>query len=49
MDEEINKEFDEFQKVLEEKEKHLKMEVSFDIDEKLENELKELKEKEVIL
>lgn len=49
MDEEINKEFDEFQKILEEKEKRLKMIVSFDIDEKLENELKKLKEKEVIL
>lgn len=49
MNEEINKEFDEFQKILEEKEKHLKMIVSFDIDEKLENELKELKKKEVIL
>lgn len=49
MDEEINKEFDEFQKILEEKEKRLKMIVSFDMDDKIENELKKLKEKEVIL
>lgn len=46
---EINKEFDEYQKVLEEKEKHLKIEVFFEVDEKLEKEVEELKEKEVIL
>lgn len=49
MGEQINKEFDEYQEHLKEKDKHLKMKVSFEADDTLEKELKELKDKEVVL
>lgn len=49
MGEEINKEFDDFQKHLEIKEKRLKMELSFDTDEEIQKELEELKRKDVVL
>ena len=49
MGEKINKEFDDFQKYLEEKEKRLKMNVSFEPDESIEREIEELKKKEVVL
>ena len=49
MEEQINKEFDDYQKHLENKEKHLKMGLSFDTDEKLQKELEELKKKDVVL
>jgi hypothetical protein len=49
MGEKINKEFEDFQKHLEEKDKHLKMKVSFETDEDIEKELEELKKKDVVL
>jgi hypothetical protein len=49
MGEKINKEFDDFQKHLEEKEKRLKMNVSFEPDENIEREIEELKRKEIVL
>jgi len=49
MNEEINKQFDEFQKVLAEKDKHIKLNVVFEVDEKLEKAVEELKQKELTL
>ena len=49
MGEQINKEFDDFQKHLEEKEKRLKMKIAFETDKDIEKELKELKTKDVVL
>lgn len=49
MGEQINKEFEEFQKNLKEREKNLRIKVKFEKDDKIEEELEELKEKEVIL
>jgi hypothetical protein len=49
MGEKINKEFEEFQKNLKEREKNLRIKVKFEKDDKIEEELEELKEKEVIL
>lgn len=49
MCDEINKEFEEFQKDLEIRDEHRVELVVFEVDEKIEKELKELKEKEVIL
>lgn len=49
MGEQINKEFEEFQRNLKEREKNLKLRVKFESDERIEDELEKLKEKEVIL
>jgi hypothetical protein len=49
MGEQINKEFEEFQRNLKEREKNLKIRVKFESDERIEDELEKLKEKEVIL
>ena len=49
MGEKINKEFEDYQKHLEEKDKHLKMKVSFETDKNIEKELEELKKKDVVL
>jgi len=49
MGEQINKEFEEFQRNLKEREKNLRIKVKFEKDDKIEEELEELKEKEVIL
>ena len=45
MEEKINKEFEDFQKELKTREKKLKLLVHFDLDENLDEALKELKEK----
>lgn len=49
MGEKINKEFEKFQKDLETREKKLKLLVKFDLDEKIDEEIKELKEKQITL
>lgn len=49
MEEKINKEFEDFQKELKTREKKLKLLVHFDLDENLDEALKELKEKKLPL
>lgn len=49
MGEQINKDFEDFQKELHERDRKRKMRVVFEPDEKIEEELDELKEKEVVL
>lgn len=49
MGDKINKEYDDFQKYLNKKEKKLKLLVKFGLDEKIEEVLKELNNKEIIL
>lgn len=49
MGEQINKDFEDFQKELEEKEKRKRIRLVFKPDEKIDEELDELKEKEVVL
>ena len=49
MGDKINKEFENFQKDLEIRKKKLKLIVKFEPDDKLEKELKELKDKQITL
>ena len=49
MGEQINKEFDDFQKHLEKKEKQLKIPISFETGKTIDEELEELKRKDVVL
>jgi hypothetical protein len=49
MGEQINKDFEDFQKELEEKEKKKRIRLVFEPDEKIDEELEELGEKEVVL
>ena len=49
MGDKISKEYDDFQKYLNKKEKKLKLLVKFGLDEKIEEVLKELNNKEIIL
>jgi hypothetical protein len=49
MGEKINKEYEDFQKYLNKKEKKLKLLVKFDLDENIENVLNELNNKDIIL
>lgn len=49
MGDKINKEYEDFQKYLTKKEKKLKLLVEFGLDEKIEEVLKELNNKEIIL
>ena len=48
MGDKINKEYEEFQKYLDKKEQKLKLLVKFDLDENLEETIKELNKKEII-
>ena len=49
MGEKINKEYEEFQKYLNKKEQKLKLLVRFDLDENIEEVIKELNDKEIVL
>ena len=49
MGEKINKEYEDFQKYLNKKEKKLKLLIRFDLDENIENKLKELNNKDIFL
>ena len=49
MGEKINKEYEDFQKYLNKKEKKLKLLIRFDLDENIENTLKELNNKDIFL
>lgn len=49
MGEKINKEYDDFQKYLNKKEQKLKLLVRFDLDENIEEVIKELNNKEFVL
>lgn len=49
MGEKINKEYDDFQKYLNKKEQKLKLLVRFDLDENIEEVIKELNDKEFVL
>ena len=49
MGEKINKQFDDYQKELETREKKLKLLPHFDLDENIEEKIKELKEKQIKL
>ena len=49
MGEKINKEYEDFQKYLNKKEKKLKLLIRFDLDENIENTLKELNNKDILL
>ena len=49
MGDKINKEYDEFQKYLNKKERKLKLLVRFDLDENIEETLNELNNKEIVL
>jgi basic membrane lipoprotein Med (substrate-binding protein (PBP1-ABC) superfamily) len=49
MGEKINKEYEDFQKYLNKKEKKLKLLVGFELDENLEEVIKELNNKEIVL
>ena len=49
MGEKINKEYEDFQKYLNKKEKKLKLLVGFELDENIEEVIKELNNKEIIL
>lgn len=49
MEEKINKEFEQFQEDLEIRRKKLKLLVSFDLDDKINEELKELNDKQITL
>lgn len=49
MGEKINKEYEDFQKYLNEKEKKIKLLVKFDLDENIEDVLNELNNKDIIL
>mgnify|MGYP003289298687 CR=1 FL=1 len=48
MGENINKEYDEYQKYLDKKEKKLKLLVKFDLNENIEKILEELNKKEIV-
>lgn len=48
MGEKINKEYEDFQKFLEKKEQKLKLLVNFELDENIDDVLKELNKKEII-
>jgi hypothetical protein len=47
MGEKINKEYEDFQKFLEKKEQKIKLLVNFELDENIDNVLKELNKKEI--
>jgi hypothetical protein len=49
MGDKINREYDDFQKYLNKKEKKLKLLVKFNLDENIEDVLKELNSREIIL
>ena len=49
MGEKINKEYEDFQKYLNKKDKKIKLFVRFDLDENIENTLKELNNKDILL
>ena len=49
MGDKINKEYEDFQKYLTKKEKKLKLLVGFELDENIEEVLKELNNKEIVL
>jgi hypothetical protein len=49
MGDKINKEYEDFQKYLNKKDKKLKLLVKFDLDENIEDVLKELNNREIIL
>jgi hypothetical protein len=49
MGEKINKEYEDFQKYLNKKEQKLKLLVRFDLDENIEEVIKELNDKEIVL
>ena len=49
MGDKINKEYEDFQKYLNKKEKKLKLLVKFNLDENIEDVLKELNNREIIL
>ena len=49
MGEKINKEYDDFQKYLNKKEQKLKLLVRFDFDENIEEVIKELNDREIVL
>ena len=49
MEEKINKEFEQFQEDLEIRRKKLKLLVSFNLDDKINEELKELNDKQITL
>ena len=49
MGDRINKEYEDFQKYLNKKEKKLKLLIKFDLDENIEGVLKELNNKDIIL
>lgn len=48
MGDKINKEYEEFQKYLDKKEQKLKLLVNFDLDENVDDVLKELNNKEIV-
>jgi hypothetical protein len=49
MGDKINKEYDEFQKYLNKKERKLKLLVRFELDENIEEVIKELNDREIVL